>query len=76
MGAQDDFEYARRFLADTGIETPSMLYDPSGLTWQAFGVRFNSQMLLMAADLSSGTELIYGFDEAQQQAILDFVDTL
>ena len=76
LGAQDDFAYARRFLADTGVETPTMLWDPSRSTWQGFGVRLNSQMLIMSADLSSGTELIYGFDDGQRQAILDFVDQL
>ncbi len=76
LGAQDDFDYARRFQADTGVETPTMLWDPSRDTWRAFGVRFNSQMIVMSADLTAGTELIYGFEEGQRQAILDFVDEL
>lgn len=76
LGAQDDFEYARDFQADTGVETPTMLWDPSRDTWRAFGVRLNSQMVIMSADLSEGTELLYGFDDGQQQAILDFVDQL
>jgi hypothetical protein len=42
VGAQDDFEYALGFLADTGVTTPDMLWDPSFVTWSTFGVRINS----------------------------------
>lgn len=76
VGAQDDFEYAVEFLSSTGVETPDMLWDPSFDTWSAFGVRINSQMLLMSPDLTSGTELFFGFDEVRQQEVLDALPAL
>jgi len=47
-----------------------MLWDPSFATWQIMGVRANSQMMLIASDLSGGSELIYGFSEDQRNGIL------
>lgn len=76
LGAQDDFGQARDFLDRTGVETPDMLWDPSFGTWQAFGVQANSQMMVVSADLQQGSNLTFGFDESQQQAILDLVETL
>ncbi|MGI9606273.1 MAG: hypothetical protein ACR2P0_09070 [Acidimicrobiales bacterium] len=76
VGAQDDFDLALDFLDRTGVATPTMLWDPSFATWQAFGVRANSQMMVLSGDLERGTGLVYGFDSGQQQAILDLVATL
>jgi len=76
LGAQDSFPYARDFLEAGGLETPTMLWDPSFATWQAFGVRANSQMMVISSDLTQGSTLIYGFDEGQREAILDLVDTM
>ncbi len=76
LGTQDDFAHARDFLADTGVQTPTMLWDPSRSTWPAFGVRANSQMIVMSPDLDQGSNLIYGFDRSQQDAILTLVDSL
>jgi hypothetical protein len=76
VGAQDDFDYALDFLAATGLETPDMVWDPSFETWSTYGVRINSQMRVMAADLSTGTDLFYGFGEAEQQDVLDALSGL
>ena len=76
MGTQDDFAYARDFVLDTGVETPIMLWDPSRTTWPAFGVRANSQMIVMSPDLEQGSNLIYGFDDSQRDAILTLIDSL
>lgn len=76
MGAQDNYERAVDFLASTGVETPDMLWDPSFETWSSFGVRINSQMMLMSPDLTSGTELFFGFGEEQQQQILEALPSL
>jgi len=73
LGAQDNFAYAQEFLDHTGVETPTMLWDPSFATWQSFGVQANSQMMILAPDLSSSSELIYGFSPEQQTAIVDVV---
>jgi len=53
-----------------------MLWDPSFSTWQAFGVRTNSSMMVLAADLSAGTNPVFGFDEAQRTAILELLPQL
>ncbi|MEZ5247503.1 MAG: hypothetical protein R2707_20610 [Acidimicrobiales bacterium] len=76
VGAQDDFEFAVDFVDSTGLATPDMIWDPSFETWSRFGVRINSQMLLMSADLNSSTELFYGFGASDQQRILDALPTL
>jgi hypothetical protein len=76
VGAQDDFDYAAEFIATTGVETPDMLWDPSFVTWSTFGVRINSQMLLMSSDLTSGTELFYGFGEADRERVLEALPSL
>jgi hypothetical protein len=70
MGAQDDFVYAQEFLESTGVETPTMLWDASSETWRAFGIRINSQMVVMSADLTTGSEVFYGFGESQQQQVI------
>ena len=71
MGAQDDFVYAQDFIATTGTETPTMLWDPSLTTWRGFGVSINSQMLVASSDLTQATNLFYGFGPEQQQAIVE-----
>lgn len=76
VGAQDDYDYAVEFLATTGVETPDMLWDPSFETWSTVGVRLNSQMMLLSPDLTSGTELFFGFGDDQQQQILDLLPSL
>jgi len=53
-----------------------MLWDPSFATWNALGVRFNSQMMVLSPDLTGGSELIYGFDETQQSAVLEFSEAI
>jgi hypothetical protein len=76
LGAQDTFPYAREFLQSGGLETPTMLWDPSFVTWQAFGIRANSQMMVLSPDLMQGSNLIYGFDEGQREAILELVNSM
>jgi hypothetical protein len=75
LGAQDDFSLAISFLEVTGVKTPTMIWDPSFTTWRSFGVRANSQMMVLAPDLETGSSLIYGFDEQQQADILEFAAT-
>lgn len=51
-----------------------LLWDPSFQTWSVFGVQANSQMMLVSADLEQSTNLIFGFDAEQQEAILGSLD--
>ena len=74
MGAQDDFEYALNFVADTGTTTPTMVWDPSFTTWSQYGITRNSSMILTNGDLTEGSEPLNGFNSAQQQRILDNLD--
>lgn len=38
LGTQDDLEYAKGFIRDTGVETPRMLWDPSFESWAQLGI--------------------------------------
>jgi thiol-disulfide isomerase/thioredoxin len=38
IGTQDDLPYAKEFIADTGVTTPQMLWDPTFITWQQLGI--------------------------------------
>lgn len=71
LGAQDDFNYALRFVNSTGVRTPTMLWDPSFTTWREYGITRNSSMILLNSDLTEGTESLNGFSDSQQQRILD-----
>lgn len=76
LGAQDDFALARDFIDRGGLTTPDMLWDPSFSTWQTFGVTANSQMIVLSPDLSQGSTLIFGFDEAKREQILELVSNV
>jgi hypothetical protein len=53
-----------------------MIWDGSFETWSTFGVRINSQMLLASSDLTSFTELFFGFGESEQQQVLETLPSL
>ena len=76
LGTQDDFPFATRFKQQGGLQTPTLLWDPSFATWQVLGVTANSQMMLLSPDLSGGSNLIYGFNEEQRSALLDVIGEL
>ncbi len=48
-----------------------MLYDPTFLTWRSFGVTTNSQMKLITPELDASSDLLFGFGDSQQAAIVD-----
>jgi len=48
-----------------------MLWDPTGATWITIGVTRNSQMAVMAPDLSGGTQLFSGFNKDIEANILE-----
>lgn len=76
LGTQDNFPYAQEFVDTFGVSTVKMLWDPTAITWQAFGVTANSQMALVAPDLSQGTQLFFGFDKSREVEILEILDQL
>lgn len=74
LGTQDDFAYAQEFVDTgglTGNDELTFLWDPSFATWQGFGVRSNSSMVLLSADLEGASNIFFGFSESEQQEILD-----
>ena len=46
IGAQDDLEYAERFVAQTGT-TFTMLWDPTLNSWNHYGIRRNSDFQVL-----------------------------
>jgi len=53
-----------------------MVFDQTFATWRTFGVQANSQLLVLNADLDKGSNLLYGFDETKQAAILGLAESL
>ncbi len=72
LGTQDDFAYAQEFVASGELTDDDLtfLWDPSFDTWQAFGVRANSSMALLSADLTGASTVFFGFGPEEQQEIL------
>lgn len=50
IGTQDDEAQAREFLADTGVTTPRMLWDPSFRSWQVMGITSQPTWILLNGD--------------------------
>jgi hypothetical protein len=49
LGAHDDVEQARGFVADTGVTHP-MVWDPTGRSWRELGIAFQPASVLLAPD--------------------------
>jgi len=71
LGAQDNFGAAQEFVAAGPLDGVDMLWDPSFSTWQAFGVRINSQMMLIDGELEGASDLFYGFGSNEQTQIIE-----
>lgn len=50
IGTQDDLDYARGFLEDTGVRTPLMLWDESFESWRAIGITAQPTWILVRGD--------------------------
>lgn len=50
IGTQDDLDYARSFLEDTGVTTPLMLWDESFESWRAIGITAQPTWILVRGD--------------------------
>lgn len=70
LGTQDDLEYARGFVADTGVRTPQMLWDSSFESWQQLGITVQPTWILVRGD---GTFLGGWVGGLPEQEILDLV---
>jgi thiol-disulfide isomerase/thioredoxin len=70
LGTQDDLEYARSFLADTGVRTPQMLWDASFESWRELGITAQPTWILVRGD---GTFLGGWVGGLPEQQILDLV---
>ena len=71
LGAQDSFDAAQEFVAAGPLDGVDMLWDPSFSTWQAFGVRINSQMMITDGAMEGASSLFYGFGSSEQTQILE-----
>ncbi len=63
IGAQDDLAFAERFLGQTGV-TFTMLWSDSFESWNHFGVRRNSSVLLLDAGGNLIDDSASSFDPA------------
>ncbi len=76
LGTQDDFAFAQNFLEHGAFQRTTLLWDPSFATWQALGVQANSQFVLLQPDLSTGSDLVYGFNDDVQAQIVELLSSL
>lgn len=53
-----------------------MLWDPTFNTWAQFGVQANSQFIVLAPDLQTGSDLVYGFNDEIEAQILELISTI
>lgn len=72
IGTQDDLEYAKSFLVDTGVTTPLMLWDESFESWRKIGITAQPTWILVRGDGSLIQGWIGGLPEEQ---ILELLDT-
>ena len=47
LGTQDDLDYAKGFLRDTGVRTPRMFWDPSFESWAQLGITTQPTWILV-----------------------------
>jgi len=71
IGTQDDLEYAKEFLADTGVTTPRMLWDESFQSWREIGITAQPTWILVRGDGSFIQGWIGGLPEEQILELLD-----
>lgn len=70
IGTQDDLDYAKGFLADTGVATPQMLWDASFESWRRMGITVQPTWVLVNGD---GTLIDGWIGALPEQEILDLV---
>ncbi len=63
LGAQDDLELARDFIAKTGTRSFPMVWDKSFDSWRHYGIQINSQTWLLDRFGNRVGAKRFGFDE-------------
>lgn len=63
LGTQDSVEEAQAFVAEHGLRTPRMLYDPSSASWQQLGIRGQPAAMLFDRDGIARGQWFGPFDE-------------
>lgn len=71
IGTQDDLEYARGFLEDTGVTTPLMLWDESFESWRTIGITAQPTWILVRGD---GSFIDGWIGELPEERILELLD--
>ncbi len=71
IGTQDDLEYAKSFLVDTGVTTPLMLWDESFESWRKIGITAQPTWILVRGDGSFIQGWIGGLPQEQILELLD-----
>ncbi len=71
IGTQDDLEYAKSFLVDTGVTTPLMLWDESFESWREIGITAQPTWILVRGDGSFIQGWIGGLPQEQILELLD-----
>lgn len=70
MGAQDDFELARDFIERTGVESFTMVWDPSFESWRHYGISRNSEAWLLDGEGKAVGDKFFGLDEDRIDELL------
>lgn len=70
VGTQDDFDYAKRFISDTGLSTPRMLWDPGFESWQRMGITAQPTWILVDG---SGNAINGGIGPIPEQAVEEYL---
>ena len=70
VGAQDDLALAEQFIERTGIESFSMVWDPSFESWLHYGIQINSEVWLLDPDGNRIGQKFFGLDEGHIDDLL------
>ena len=70
VGAQDDLELAEQFIERTGIESFTMLWDPSFESWRHYEIRINSEVWLLDTNGNRVGQKFFALDEGYIDELL------
>ncbi len=70
IGTQDDEQFAKDFIADTGVATPRMLWDSSFESWRAMGITAQPTWILIKGNGEPIAGWVGGLPEAEILALV------